>query len=889
MATKEVKVVINGEEYVSVAAKKAEDGMQGFFGRIKGWASGFADLAGAWGFVSRAVGTVTDYLGHALDEAQKSAEVMGQLKLAVNNSGASWDQMAPSIENVIGKLARVTKFTDDELAGALQNMILKTGDASWSLKNLGLVADVSAASGKDLESASDALAKAHEGNTTALFKLIPQLKESSDWMVTLRDITKGAAENQDAALGPMGRISRALDEVAESTGRAVLTNEQFKTGGNAVANMLYNLAEWIDTSREKFSGWGTTVLDSVERVGWLGKAVQILRAAINANAGDTDKATVSAEALSFKVADLGKDTKTTTPFVADLSKAMNPLAFGSKQAAEAIGSVGPRANMTAAELRAYTKDANENAERTLAAADATKTHEKALRDQEARLRSDAAEWERMARTILAYEKTVREMQERVSEELQKLGKSVKDNLKSDTVDDNAKAFDRLRVSTDNAFGAFKQGALDIPTTHKTLDAVKGLVKELGSNLEESGRFALDVSEAFGILDQETIDLSRSVLDLGSSMSRLFTKDGFTVSNIGGVIGAVASIASQITAGDTERRRLLSENNRRLYDLDNSIGDLDINASGDDLAGVKAALEKAYAMPHGMGTADFFKNVRDQLLQGGMSFTTFDKVASALGINVKNKDGSYNATLFQGLLDALGKIEPGRVGTSFREQYQFFKESQKLSGDEGADGLQKLANWLGQKASGLSNIVKVDDIEGSRARLLALRERMNSGQGLDASLLGSLNGSEFLDALRDLLASIDDVKSGIASPVKPPDFGIDDPNKKGTDLGVDTASVELPPALADDPTRLADLLAELKSFHVDNSGYHVQHLDVSRGMASDVKTMAVELGGIQAIANFYGNTNTEEGRQFADAQVKAISAELFKMFQSVAQSQGRNVI
>ena len=67
MAKREVTVVINGEEFVSKAAKDAEAGMDGFTGKIKGWTKGFADIKAGWDMVSGAVSRVWGGIQSAID------------------------------------------------------------------------------------------------------------------------------------------------------------------------------------------------------------------------------------------------------------------------------------------------------------------------------------------------------------------------------------------------------------------------------------------------------------------------------------------------------------------------------------------------------------------------------------------------------------------------------------------------------------------------------------------------------------------------------------------------------------------------------------------------------------------------------------------------------
>jgi hypothetical protein len=109
--------------------------------------------------------------------------------------------------------------------------------------------DISAATGKDLESVSTILAKAYGGNTAALAKLSPELKGAIKDGMTLDDAMKSlaetfggsAAKSADTAEGRMQRFKLALSETKESIGAALLP---------ALTNMMAALQPVGDWAQE---------------------------------------------------------------------------------------------------------------------------------------------------------------------------------------------------------------------------------------------------------------------------------------------------------------------------------------------------------------------------------------------------------------------------------------------------------------------------------------------------------------------------------------------------------------------------------------------------------------------------------------------------------------
>jgi len=92
-----------------------------------------------------------------------------QLALALKNVGLGRD--AASSEAYIQSLQSEFGVVDDKLRPAYQRLAVATGSTSESQKLLNLSLNISASTGKDLESVTSALSKAYLGSNTALSKL----------------------------------------------------------------------------------------------------------------------------------------------------------------------------------------------------------------------------------------------------------------------------------------------------------------------------------------------------------------------------------------------------------------------------------------------------------------------------------------------------------------------------------------------------------------------------------------------------------------------------------------------------------------------------------------------------------------------------------------------
>ena len=144
-------------------------------------------------------------------------------------TGATAKQIA-GVEDYIKQTSIAVGVTDDNLRPAFTRLVRSTNDVEDAQKLLNLALDLSAATGKPLETISNALGRAYDGNTTALGKLglgidTTTLKSQS-FDQTFKDLTDtfgNFAENEsETTAKQMERVKIALDEAKESIGAALL-------------------------------------------------------------------------------------------------------------------------------------------------------------------------------------------------------------------------------------------------------------------------------------------------------------------------------------------------------------------------------------------------------------------------------------------------------------------------------------------------------------------------------------------------------------------------------------------------------------------------------------------------------------------------------------------
>ena len=153
-----------------------------------------------------------------------------QLALALENAtGATKAQIAATEDSIL-KMSLATGVADDQLRPALGRLVRSTGDTEKAQQLLAQALDISAATGKPLETVAAALSKGFDGNTAALGKLgiglsAAELKTMSftDVQGKLTDLFGGAAAaNAETYSGRIARMQVAFDEAKETIGFALL-------------------------------------------------------------------------------------------------------------------------------------------------------------------------------------------------------------------------------------------------------------------------------------------------------------------------------------------------------------------------------------------------------------------------------------------------------------------------------------------------------------------------------------------------------------------------------------------------------------------------------------------------------------------------------------------
>lgn len=216
-----LNVEILGEfKKLTAATKGAEGSLAGLNKTTSAISSGMIKALGAIG-----VGFSLNFIKDQFEQAAKAAveDVKSQqlLAIAMENTGNATAATVREAEASIKAMQLQTSVADDILRPAFQKLFIATGDVTKSNRYLQIALDTSAATGIELDSVTQAMAKSLAGQDTALLKLIPSLRGVEDPLSELEKTFAGAAEAA-ADTDPYQRMNIIFGEMQEQVGMALL-------------------------------------------------------------------------------------------------------------------------------------------------------------------------------------------------------------------------------------------------------------------------------------------------------------------------------------------------------------------------------------------------------------------------------------------------------------------------------------------------------------------------------------------------------------------------------------------------------------------------------------------------------------------------------------------
>jgi hypothetical protein len=207
------------------------------------------------------------------------AEEAELTKLSTTLDNLGFGRQSEQVNKFIDDLQYTAAVTDSELRPAFDRLVRSTGSVEEAQSALQIALDVSVGTGKSLESVSNALGKAYDGNTGALGKLGAGIDattlKSGDMNAINEQLTSTFQGQSEAAAntaaGGMKKLQIATDELIEAFGTGLIG----AVGGsaaeiqNAVDRMraLQPAAENVGTAVGEFGQNAVFTADALLEVG----------------------------------------------------------------------------------------------------------------------------------------------------------------------------------------------------------------------------------------------------------------------------------------------------------------------------------------------------------------------------------------------------------------------------------------------------------------------------------------------------------------------------------------------------------------------------------------------------------------------------------------------
>ena len=205
---------------------------------------------------------VIGYAKASIKAAAADQKAQQQLALALKNVGL--ERNAASAESFIQRLQTEFGVVDDLLRPAYQKLAVATRNTAETQKLLGLALDISASTGRDLDTVTGALSKAYLGNNTALGKLGVGISKADLKSKSFKDITddlavtfKGSAKAaSETYAGSIAKLGVAAANVQEIIGTGLIDALKNLGDDTTVADLATNMENLATYTADVIRGFG---------------------------------------------------------------------------------------------------------------------------------------------------------------------------------------------------------------------------------------------------------------------------------------------------------------------------------------------------------------------------------------------------------------------------------------------------------------------------------------------------------------------------------------------------------------------------------------------------------------------------------------------------------
>ncbi len=241
------------------SAKQTQDGANAVTASIEAnWKSAAKKIAGYLG-VAFLTTKMIEFGAEAVKQASVSEDAWSELAGSIDAVGGSFDKMETKLRAAGEAFQSATIHDNDAYATSLSRLVALTGDVGASTNNMGLVANVAAKFFKgDLAPATDLVAKAMNGNVTALQKMGIHVQGAQEALDVLASRSFGAAEKKAQTFsGQMAQLNNAWEDFEKDLGNAIINSGGASSALDVLRAAVGTLTDWVDENKGAIGEWVT--------------------------------------------------------------------------------------------------------------------------------------------------------------------------------------------------------------------------------------------------------------------------------------------------------------------------------------------------------------------------------------------------------------------------------------------------------------------------------------------------------------------------------------------------------------------------------------------------------------------------------------------------------
>ncbi len=726
---KDVSIIVKAIDQVTAPIREMNSRLKGFADGVSGFWKGMVGGLAAIG--------LTSLLRESVKEAAQAEEGWGRLGVSVKNVGGDFSTLRPELEASIAATQKMSVATDDDLRDALTNLITISGDYQGSLKNLTLVADVAAFKHIGVAEAADMVGKAMTGNEKVFKGFGIVAGDNASKMSQLRATVAGFSQNEAETFnGQLKRIGNAWDEVQRALGEAIVGNQAMRGNTNLLVESLVKLEHWIHDNEDTIGRLVTVVVKFSESIGKIlgtslkgwGLIFQQLGIGGKKAAADVE-ASQAAQTVSVQTHGL-KRTKVTKEEETAREAAV-------KKSHENIKALDEAASKAALELLSANQKTYEETERTFKLKMEGMTKEDYAKAEALLKQTHQNQLLAWAGFNATLETIVPHGQQTARKEL----------LTTSIVTED---FTAVLAKHGKVLTEAQRKALEHAASNRALkDSIIGVADAVMNGADALG----GMLEVLGLADEKTRALTSGIGDLGEGVKKALKGDivGGILQGLGGIKNVLGGLFGK-SAAEKALEAALDKNRVSLEHLRETVGDLNINLTGKQLAGTQGALKDFFASG-GASQKGWGDRLGQLLLARGVNMSDLEEVAKTLNIDIK-PGGHLSPQALAQLQQAIGLVEPTQFRNNFKGQKEALGHEAtlfNLSPEEQAARLAALAGGslgsgrIGAALGGLD----FSSAGGRASGLSAIQGLFSALPGFGAADLGGLTGSEFVSVLEEL--------------------------------------------------------------------------------------------------------------------------------------------